>query len=140
MGLSHPTCLCDWLMGLCCISHRDRCDTPPVSVTDATYPTTAKMVALLLAAGAPANMKMSFYARSPAQCAAAAACGEALDLLLASGAAVRVRDKMKLTLLHDAARGGDVACVRAVLRGGGAADVEARDKWGRTPLTWCVLE
>ena len=85
-------------------------------------------------------MKMSFYARSPAQCAAAAACGEALDLLLASGAAVRVRDKMKLTLLHDAARGGDVACVRAVLRGGGAADVEARDKWGRTPLTWCVLE
>ena len=26
-----------------------------------------------------------------------------------------------------------------VMAAGGAADVNARDKWGRTPLFWCVL-
>ena len=97
------------------------------------------VVAMLLEAGASANAKMFFYSRSSAQCAAASACHEALKAILAAGGAVRVRDKMKLTLLHDAARGGAPSCIQEVLKAGASADIDARDKWGRTPLFWCVL-
>ena len=99
----------------------------------------SQVVAVLLEAGANVNAKMFFYSRSPAQCAAAAACDEALKAILAAGGAVRVRDKMKLTLLHDAARGGAPSCIDEVLKAGAGPDIDARDKWGRTPLFWCVL-
>jgi len=81
---------------------------------------------VLLAAGAGPNAKQFFYKRSPAQVAAAAGCASVLRLLLAHGAAARVRDKSRLTLMHDAARGGNVECIQLLLDAGAAPDVAAR--------------
>mmetsp|Transcript_41268 Transcript_41268/g.129653 ORF Transcript_41268/g.129653 Transcript_41268/m.129653 type:complete len:207 (+) Transcript_41268:302-922(+) len=94
---------------------------------------------MLLEARAQPNAKMFFYKRTPAHCAAASGCHEALRQILDRGGAVRARDKSRLTLLHDAARGGDVKCIQMLLEASAFADMEARDKWGRTPLHWTVL-
>jgi hypothetical protein len=70
------------------------------------------VVAMLLEAGTSANAKMFFYSRSPAQCAAASARHAALKVILAAGGSMKVRDKMKLDLLRDAARGGAPSCIQ----------------------------
>mmetsp|Transcript_15027 Transcript_15027/g.35423 ORF Transcript_15027/g.35423 Transcript_15027/m.35423 type:complete len:425 (-) Transcript_15027:220-1494(-) len=93
----------------------------------------------LLQHGAAPNAKMFFYKRTAAHCAAAAGCLPALQALHSAGAALRAKDKSRLSLLHDAARSGSAACIHWLLRASCAPDMDARDKWGRTPLHWTVL-
>jgi ankyrin repeat protein len=60
-------------------------------------------------------------------------------MLLDAGAPVRGRDAAKQTLLHHAARGGNVAAIEMLLQRGALADINTADKWSRMPLHWAVL-
>jgi ankyrin repeat protein len=54
-------------------------------------------------------------------------------ILVEAGANVKARERVKgCSALHVAARRGNVAVARALLEWG--ADIEARDKYGDTPL------
>lgn len=74
---------------------------------------------------------MYFYKRTPAHSAACAGNAQALAALIAGGVAVRAKDKARLTVMHEAARGGSVECLELLVEAGASADVNSRDKWGR---------
>ncbi|CAE8613351.1 unnamed protein product [Polarella glacialis] len=106
----------------------------------------AAAVEVLLAAQAnPRAMTQAFT--SPAHLAAAQGDSAVLQLLLADrepkGIATWARDADQQTIVHLAARSGDVDSLKVVLgrvRGLRAKDggLEARDRWGRTALQWAV--
>ena len=66
-----------------------------------------------------------------------------LELLIDGGALPHVRDKSGLTLLHQCARSGSVACLSVLARrmdGSAFARVlEANDRWYRRPMHWAAL-
>jgi len=84
-----------------------------------------------VAACTQVNGKMYFYKRTPAHSAACAGNAEALAALIAGGVAVRAKDKARLTVMHEAARGGSVECLELLMDAGAGPDVNSRDKWGR---------
>ncbi|CAD2218810.1 peptide synthase SimD6 (ISS) [Angomonas deanei] len=118
-----------------------RCVTPlhvAVSIDDATRAT--PMVSFLLEKGA----KVSAVTKdgvSPAHLAAATSAPVLSLLILHSGGDASVlhcRDKRQQSLLHFAARQGNVEGVRLLLYDY-KADITIRDKWQRTPAHWAVL-
>jgi len=106
-----------------------------------------EVIGLLLEARASPRAMTREARTSPAHLAAARGDEASLRALLAdrgpSGAATWARDVDEQTVLHLAARSGDVPCVQIALSrvrdvkasGGG---MEARDRWGRTALQWAV--
>ncbi len=74
--------------------------------------------------GANANETPLFYVDKP----------EIFELLLATGAALNVRNDYGMTPLHDASISGRIEIVRLLLEAGAAP--YARDELGRTPLDW----
>jgi hypothetical protein len=70
---------------------------------------------------------------------AAASSASVLSALLDAGAPVRGRDAAKQTLVHHAARAGNLASLQLLLERGALADINAADKWNRQALHWAVL-
>lgn len=81
--------------------------------------------------------------RTPLAIAAAGGFSECCALLLEAGAPLAARDSKKQSPLHHCARTGDAATMRALLeeREGRHPEklVNARDRWGRPPLSWVAL-
>ena len=108
------------------------------------------VVRALISAGAPVTMteKSGLMAAH----LAAGVCQKSLALLLELGQTpLRAKDRNKQTMLHHAARGGQVECLQLLLKlwtedgatghtsalQGGVLDW--RDRWHRTPVHWAVL-
>jgi len=72
------------------------------------------------------------------QLAASSSAG-VLRTLLEAGAPVRGRDAAKQTLLHHAARAGNMAAIELLLERGALADINTADKWNRQALHWAIL-
>ena len=98
----------------------------------------ARIVAMLLRLGADPNAADGFgqtplYWVSNASPSDGAAGAAVVSALVQAGASVNAREKIRhCSALHMAARRGNVLIAQALLEGG--ADVEARDKYGDTPL------
>jgi truncated hemoglobin YjbI len=98
----------------------------------------ARIVALLLRLGADPNASEAFvhtplYDVSNAYPSDGVASATVVSILVEAGANVNAREKVKrCSALHMAARRGNVLVAQALLKCG--ADVEARDKYGDTPL------
>ena len=76
--------------------------------------------------------------RGPLSVAASRGHAGCCELLLKAGAPLSARDHAKQTAFHACARSGD-AQTMAVLLGASRLTIDARDRWGRTPLAWLAL-
>jgi len=86
----------------------------------------------LLLGGASPNQQTKKGKQTPVRNAAALGLGPLLQLLLANGGDVDLRDKEKATPLYAAADAGSEGTVRLLLQAG--ADPSLPDRYGRTPL------
>jgi hypothetical protein len=127
--------LCDMGVSADGMVSRRRASTAPIHVAAAVG--NLEVVRALLQHGATLNLINPTHVTA-AQLAAASS-PAVLELLLDAGAPVRARDSTKQTLLHHAARAGNVHSIKLLLGRGCLVDINLADKWNRQPLHWAVL-